>query len=171
MILKQKRARVCCKVLAWFLFLTVSALIFGFSHQSAEESSKVSQSVLFEVLEKLIPGYNEMTKEEQECLIETYHSLIRKTAHFGIYTLWGWSFSFLLSLYRKRKKAIAVTVLCGGLLYAAGDEVHQMFVNGRAAQLFDVMIDTLGSGFGFFCFILFGKIVNYFLNYTKKALT
>ena len=98
---KRKDAELCKKVLAWVLFLGISMTIFAFSHQTAQQSSEVSRTVLTQVLEKLIPGYYELPEAEQEQLIKTYHSCIRKIAHFGIYTLWGWSLSFLLALYKK----------------------------------------------------------------------
>lgn len=171
MILKKKETRDCWKVLAWLLFLTISVTIFVFSHQPAEQSAKVSQTVLTEILEKVVSGYKEMPKAEQERLIKTYHSVIRKAAHLGIYALWGWSFSLLLFLYGKRKRTIAAMVLCGGFLYAGFDELHQIFSNGRAARLFDVLIDISGTGLGFLCFFLFRRILNYFSKNAKKALT
>ena len=49
-----------------------------------------------------------------------------------------------LWLYRVtlRQKALLASALC--MLYAAGDEFHQYFVPGRAAQLSDVAIDAMG---------------------------
>ena len=41
-----------------------------------------------------------------------------------------------------RQKALLASALC--MLYAAGDEFHQYFVPGRAAQLSDVAIDAMG---------------------------
>ncbi|MFR4340603.1 MAG: VanZ family protein [Gemmiger formicilis] len=41
-----------------------------------------------------------------------------------------------------RQKALLASALC--MLYAAGDEFHQYFVPGRAAQLSDVAVDAMG---------------------------
>ena len=35
-----------------------------------------------------------------------------------------------------------------GMMYAASDELHQKFVDGRSAEIRDVCIDTLGVVFG-----------------------
>lgn len=169
MILKQKGTSVYWKVLAWMLFLTISVAIFVFSHQPAEQSSKVSKTVLTQVLEKTVSGYKEMPKVEQEKLIKTYHAAIRKAAHLGIYTLWGWSFTFLLFLYGKRVNTTIAMVLCGGFLYAVSDELHQMFINGRAGRLSDVLIDTIGVGIGVLCFFCF-KEFKLFFKKSKKTL-
>ena len=50
--------------------------------------------------------------------------------------------------------AIALSV---GFLYAVSDEVHQIFVPGRAGQLRDVLIDTTGVLLGIFLCSLFFK--------------
>lgn len=49
-------------------------------------------------------------------------------------------------------------------LYAAGDEIHQYFVPGRACRMLDILIDTSGSVF--FCFIY--SFVMSFLTRRKK---
>jgi len=36
--------------------------------------------------------------------------------------------------------------------YALSDEIHQLFVPGRAFQVFDLFIDFLGSLFGVFLY-------------------
>ena len=41
-------------------------------------------------------------------------------------------------------------------LYSISDEIHQMFIDGRSSEKFDVLIDTIGSSFGVF------------INYTLK---
>lgn len=45
-----------------------------------------------------------------------------------------------------------------GLLYAISDEVHQFFVPGREASIFDVLIDTAG--------LAVAQAVLYIFNYT-----
>lgn len=167
MMMQSRTIKWCARVLAWLIFLSVSASIFSFSHQPAEQSSELSQSVLHEVLKKVMPGYEELPAEEQEALMQTYHSLIRKVAHFGIYTLWGLSLSVLLFLYERRIRTISLTVLCGGFLYALSDEFHQTFANGRAAQFSDVLIDTAGTVFGFLFFLFLGQIWKRFLKLSE----
>ena len=57
-------------------------------------------------------------------------------AHFFLYLLLG------LSLYRATGSY--KTSLLIGLFYGITDEIHQMYVPGRSANLFDVFVDGLG---------------------------
>jgi len=72
--------------------------------------------------------------------------LVRKTAHFTIYLILGFSMSGALKEWgiRHRWQVLLLTVLfC--FLYACSDEWHQTFVAGRAGQFRDVCLDTAGS--------------------------
>lgn len=51
--------------------------------------------------------------------------------------------SYTYSLEKTKKQKILYSLLFG-ILYASTDELHQYFVPGRSARLFDVGIDTLG---------------------------
>jgi len=79
--------------------------------------------------------------------------LIRKAAHFLEYFVLG----FLL--YKSfnicsRSKAKVLKPAAVGVFYAMTDEVHQFFVPGRAMQLTDVGIDSLGV-FSAICILYF----------------
>jgi VanZ family protein len=75
-------------------------------------------------------------------------------AHFTLYLVLG------ALLFRAFAKPISTTGLplpmVIGALYAASDELHQYFVPGRQADIFDFMVDVTGLAFGilvmFFCF-------------------
>ena len=56
----------------------------------------------------------------------------------------------------KSKKIIIVLCVC--FLYAISDEIHQIFVPGRAGRWYDVLIDTTGAYLGYIMCILFKKI-------------
>lgn len=140
------------KLVAWIVFLTVCITIFMFSHQSAEQSSKVSQSVLHEILLRIHPGYADMEAIEQISVIAIYHRWIRTAAHFILYMLWGFTLSILLKTYQFGRKKMSVTVLVSGIIYAVSDEIHQLFAKGRSAQMTDVITDVFGILTGLGCF-------------------
>lgn len=69
--------------------------------------------------------------------------LVRKAAHMGEYAVLA-----LLDLYALRKNdarrpACTALLLCA--LFAAGDELHQVFVPDRGPSPADVAIDTCGA--------------------------
>lgn len=111
--------------------LIILLLIFWFSSRNASQSTMQSDSFLF-----LFPFLQE----------DIARFVIRKLAHFTIYTLLGFC------VYRSFKepcsiRAFGIAILfC--FLYACTDEFHQFFIAGRSAQFRDVLIDTCGAFVG-----------------------
>ena len=67
---------------------------------------------------------------------------VRKTAHFLEYTLLGMLLTLLLDSYRARWHWLS---WAGCTLYAATDEIHQLFVAGRTGKWQDVLLDSSGA--------------------------
>jgi len=68
--------------------------------------------------------------------------LVRKAAHVFEYLVLGGLFlsGFFTASRPLRSGFLA---LVAGFLYAASDEIHQIFIPGRTASPFDVALDTL----------------------------
>lgn len=137
------------RVFAWLAWGAVTVSIFLFSAQNADESSQVSLGLLHRILGVIVPGFDTMSVEERVALLELYHSLIRKAAHFTIYLVWGGILSMILRSYRCGWKPVLALVCTAGLLYAGSDELHQSFVSGRSGQVSDVLLDTTGVFVGY----------------------
>ena len=110
-------------------------MIFLFSSQPGEESSKISNDLI-----------------------------IRKLGHFSEYmTLGFFSFSYLSNLFIENNrikdfKKTGILSFLFSVIYASTDEFHQTFVVGRDGNIVDVLIDSSGSLVG----ILLSSIL-YFL--------
>ena len=124
------------KYLALAVTLASMAVIFVLSSQPAELSTKVSRAVT-EPVQAITPLWFSTTN---------LNANVRKWAHIYIYCALGVSMAVTVQLWlhrvTMRQKALLASALC--MLYAAGDELHQYFVPGRAAQLSDVAIDAMG---------------------------
>lgn len=116
--------------------------IFLFSAQNGDTSNNTSNFVitlleqLFHLnIEKLAPS-----------LVETLSFIVRKCAHMSEYAL----LCILWVLYMKEARFSKAYMLAYGLtvIYAVSDEMHQLFVPGRSAQLSDVCIDVCGAAIG-----------------------
>ena len=59
----------------------------------------------------------------------------------------------------KTKKQKVLGSLLFGVFYASTDELHQYFVPGRSARLFDVGIDTLGVLTGILAYLVIRKLI------------
>ncbi|MEO8689853.1 MAG: VanZ family protein [Solirubrobacteraceae bacterium] len=72
----------------------------------------------------------------------TWDTVLRKAAHMTEYGLL-WFLWWRALGYGSPLPAVAIT-----LLWAASDEYHQSFVEGRHGTLWDVAIDAVGVGLG-----------------------
>ena len=125
------------------------ALIFSLSSQNATVSSGTSGNVIRLIAGIFCPGFDSLPEAEQAEIVAALQFLVRKSAHFSIYMILG-VLSFLTCIsYEKLLFALRLTV-SGGicLLYAASDEIHQLFVPGRSGEVRDVMIDFSGAALG-----------------------
>jgi VanZ family protein len=70
----------------------------------------------------------------------TWDLILRKAAHIAEYAVLG------ALLYRALARE--EVALAAGIAYAASDELHQHFVEGRHASVVDVGVDALGVAIG-----------------------
>jgi VanZ family protein len=69
----------------------------------------------------------------------------RKLIHFSMYALLCFLWWRLLSARMQSTRAILVALVLSSL-YAASDELHQSYVEGRHGTPVDWLIDTAGAG-------------------------
>lgn len=142
------------------LLLCTFYIIFGFSSQDGEKSGGISKRITDFILEKS-SKYNSLEISEKEQVNKRTERVIRKIAHFSIYTLVGFLLMALLSTYEniKRKNQIYISTMLG-ISYAISDEIHQSFTPRRGPKITDVFIDSLGVFFGIIVILLIVEIIN-----------
>ena len=122
-------------------------IIFGFSNQDGETSGTISRQIT-ELITKKISAIQNLPNDEKETVLKKIEHIVRKLAHFSIYTVIGFLLMSLMSTYKiKQKNRIAISAIIG-LLYAISDEIHQAFVPGRGPLVGDVFIDLSGVVMG-----------------------
>ncbi len=131
--------------------IMISVTIFGFSAQSGEKSTEVSNGVTVRIL-SLFMDTDSMPPEELETLVVSLRHKIRKTAHVLEYAAFGFFLSLHLSTWLK--KLPWLFSLAGSALYGFSDELHQYFVGARMMQLKDVGFDLFGAALGIAAFAL-----------------
>lgn len=114
----------------WAVVVFWMAVIFYFSAQSGAESGGLSGWVV-DALGAVVPMVDS----------DVLSVAVRKGAHVAEYAVLG----ALLTWALRGRAAWAIPV---GVVYAATDEIHQLFVPGRAGQVSDVLIDSLGVALG-----------------------
>lgn len=127
---------------------------------SADAQSYQHSSRFFEpLLRWLFPGLPLTT-------VEALHHVFRKTCHLAEYGILAWLF------WRAIRKPVkndsrpwawpeAGLALAVVFMYAASDELHQVFVPTRTPQISDVLIDTCGGATALLLLWLRQKIVKH----------
>lgn len=131
------------KLIKLTLVILWMILIFCFSNQKAEDSSKLSDGLIVKVANVFVD--NNLSNEKKEIILNKYTTLVRKTAHFGIYLILGILVINLLIEYDINIKYLILISLVICLLYSISDEFHQLFIEGRSAEVRDCLIDIAGS--------------------------
>ena len=143
------------KIFKIILILIWMVVVFSFSRQAGTESSGTSRKVT----EFIVQRISDKSIEENKELIENCDKVIRKLAHYTIYTVGGiLIFNYAYTTNKSQKEKILYSVVFGAV-YAITDEIHQYFVPGRSARIFDVGIDTLGVITGVFICLVIIKII------------
>lgn len=137
--------------------------IFSMSCENAEESSNTSGQTIKVVL-STVPEFEKQPEEVKKNIIEELQFIVRKSAHFIGYMILGILASGLILQYENiNKKYILSFLIC--VIYAISDEIHQLFVPGRAGQVRDVLIDSAGSFLGIILVMAFVKLL---IKFNKK---
>lgn len=166
------------KIIFLILIIINCITIFYFSNQVADTSSSSSGRVVNFVM-KVLPQFKNMQEQQKEHIAnEVLQPIVRKMAHFSIYTLLGFlTINFALACKEKtlvcntdeqcsplqlkegRNKRILYSWLFG-TLYAVSDEIHQLFISGRSCEFRDICIDSLGVLTGIIIMIIIIKTFN-----------
>ena len=136
--------------------ILISTVIFRFSAQTGEQSTKVSNGLTVRLL-SLFMDVSELSDEELETLLTSLRHKIRKTAHILEYAAFG--FFLELHLCTWLKKLPWLWGLVVSVLYGFSDELHQHFVGERIMQVKDVGFDLFGAALGIGAYTLLALLV------------
>ena len=155
------------RIILLILLLGTMTIIFGFSSQDGKESGNISKKITEQIV-KRIPQIQEKEQEEKEIIINRIEKVIRKIAHFSIYTVVGILVMAFISTYQiKEKNRIIISTIIG-IIYACSDEIHQSFVPERSPMITDVMIDTMGVMLGILLIMLGKAIIKKYKKNSKE---
>ncbi|HHW49074.1 MAG TPA: VanZ family protein [Clostridiaceae bacterium] len=136
----RKTLLLLCTTLIWM------GVIFFFSSQPADESSKVSGFVA----EQILAVINSVFGRETAAVINRFFFenalIIRKAGHVTEYLILGLLMSAFLRRVMSNKFFLTAVIICS--LYAVSDEIHQAFVPGRVPTAIDVLIDSVSAAIG-----------------------
>ncbi|MFR7511433.1 MAG: VanZ family protein [Muribaculaceae bacterium] len=146
-----------------YLFIIITFFVIGFiwwnSSKNGEESSGISQGVLYEIMQIFarIGISTDITEH-----------IIRKLAHFTEFTALGILLSIDTVLFLKNMKQYVWIPLFIGFLVALIDETIQLFPVGRSSSVKDVWLDFSGVIFGTILLLVLKQIYLFKLRKTLK---
>ena len=123
------------------------ARIYMYSSEVASLSDGRSSRTALKI-SAVIAEINHMTEEEEERFANDIEGFIRKCAHMYLYAVLAALLYGVFLTYAVKNARSACSSLLISILYAASDEIHQLFVPGRSGQFKDVIIDTGGAVIG-----------------------
>jgi VanZ family protein len=147
------------RIILILLLAITFIVIFNFSNEDSIKSGNTSKKITNEIT-KNIDSIQKLDKVEKTKELDRIESIIRKIAHFSLYTLVGILLMAICSTYNLNEIIRIIISLLSGIVYAISDEIHQMFIAGRTAKPTDVFIDTLGVILGIVITMLILKIVS-----------
>lgn len=157
----KSRRTLIIRAAAGTLVLIWVFIIFSFSSQEAVQSSALSKEVgkkIIETLDRLL--HFELTESQILKLSSSINYIVRKSAHMTEYALLA---VLIYVWFGALERITAIKFLLSWfccVFYAATDEWHQTFVDGRSGQIKDVMIDGAGAVIGLIAATLCIALVN-----------
>ncbi len=161
--------RTFIRIVSIILLILTFIQIFKFSDQSGTDSSELSKKVVRKAL-NIFPYTRDLSIETKEKMVEASQPIVRKLAHFSIYTLVGifiMSFISTYNIHLKYKFLVSITV---GLIYALSDELHQSFTPDRSPSFWDVIIDTCGVMCGILIILIVISVFKALTEETSKKI-
>ena len=125
------------------IVLALLVLIFCLSHQNGEESTETS-GWFTSLLNFIFP-------------FELTEDFVRTMAHFSEFACLSFFMNNLFVSYKEKLTPVFACAL--SFFYAITDEIHQIFVPGRACQFLDMMVDLAGILSGFIVYAVIYTLV------------
>lgn len=132
------------KQLSIILVLIWMIIIFIMSSFNAEDSANQSNYIV-NIISNVLNINN----------IELLNLIIRKLAHYIEYLILG---ILVINMFIKNnipQSYLISIIFC--VIYAISDEIHQFLIPGRACQIKDILIDSIGSITGIYLYKLISK--------------
>lgn len=135
------------KYISIVLLIVWMSAVFTLSSESGSKSENTSNSFTKTIFQNNI-------SDEQ---VKNLSFIIRKTAHFALYTIGGICICLFVLLNFKSTNKIYLISYIIGTIYAITDELHQLYIPNRSGEIRDVIIDSFG--------ILLGVVIVKFSRY------
>lgn len=130
------------KTVYFILLIFWLIVIYLLSNQTGEVSGTNSGTLIHIVLDGIYSFFH-LSKNNLNDVVNIIHEPIRECAHsFEYFVLAFLSYKNLENWDYQENKTIIAFLFC--LICAMTDEIHQLFIVGRAFQYYDILMDMMG---------------------------
>lgn len=147
------------KWLLWLPSVIMMIIIYVFSAKPAEISAATSSPIADMILRVWEAIFGNIDILRRPSVLDTMDFIVRKAAHITEYAILAICINLGLLNYQMKEKKRFFIALIVSILYAATDEYHQTFVEGRSGSIRDVGIDSIGVLIGCFSFLLIVRCI------------
>lgn len=162
------------KRLYFAIAVVIAAIIFIFSSQTSTESEylsyRITDTMYSTIYSPQAPSdstppssdaaddaTDTETFEDESAEFHILHTLVRKGAHFFLFVCLGLSAGMWAGFLKNAKKY--KLTFCACALYGALDETKQLFIDGRAFMVTDILIDSAGALVGIIlAFLIYRRV-------------
>ena len=148
----MKRTIILLLIILCITFIFTNSLMNA--DQSKEESSKITIAI-----EKVVSTlYKDNTPEKVTHFFKTtFNNILRDSAHFIEFLILGIFVTLYSNKFKSTNLRRTLLVLLFCILISLIDETIQFFSPGRAFELYDMALDSLGSIIGILLIFLIYK--------------
>ena len=166
-VITKKNTVQMKSTIAGILALVWMCVIFAFSAQTKEESGVVSEGFSYRMVNttgRLL--HLNIDEEKIREIANSIEHFVRKGAHMTEYAILAILLCVWLGRWQMSRTRLACIAGAFTVFYACSDEFHQLFVEGRAGRINDVLIDSAGAVLGLALFLFISTCAN---KITKKV--
>ncbi len=149
------------QIFLWILVILWMTLIFCFSSQNSDESAELSGGFITTFFSTFMDNFDNLSSDEKNDIIESMQFFTRKSAHAFVYMVLAFLSSTALYSHKLKIKLVVPIAFGITVIYAITDEIHQLFVPGRAGRISDVIIDSTGGLIGLGVFVLLLMLIRH----------
>lgn len=134
------------KIISYILLIIWLLVIFYLSNQIGDVSGSESSGIIYNILNNIYNLFN-IDKTNLINIVQQINNPLRELMHMLEYLVLAVLTINVLKQSNTKENIIIISIMfC--FIYATSDEIHQLFVPGRAFEYFDIFMDTLGAVIG-----------------------
>ena len=134
------------KIFIWIPAVICAVMIFGFSGQNGENSGNLSRKaagVIVDIADSV--HLVDVRWNGRQELIDKIELPVRKAAHMTEYAIFACLVYLAFTVDGVSWQLVRFISFFATAAFACSDEFHQLFIDGRSAEIKDVLIDSFGS--------------------------